>query len=190
MIFGNNTQEIMQIEELCKKNKKVVAIGEIGLDYYWNKENKELQKQWFEMQINLANKLNLPIVIHSRDAFLIDIRIVEKNEVKQKGVFHCCQLNQELVKGALKLGFFVSFAGPITYKSSKNVDTIIKMVPTDKILIETDSPYLPPEPLRGTRNNSINVKLIAQKIAQIKNISLEEIAKVTYENAKNVFRIE
>ena len=177
------------LEKLIK-NDKVVAVGEIGLDYYWNKENKELQKQWFEMQINLANKLNLPIVIHSRDAFLDTIYILEKNEVKQKGVFHCCQLNQELVKGALKLGFFVSFAGPITYKSSKNVDTIIKMVPTDKILIETDSPYLPPEPLRGTRNNSINVKLIAQKIAQIKNISLEEIAKVTYENAKNVFRIE
>lgn len=190
MIFGDDTQEIIQIEELCKNNKKVIAIGEIGLDYYWNKENKELQRQWFEMQIKLANQLNLPIVIHSRDASLDTISVLEQNKVEQKGVFHCCQLNQELVKGALKLGFYISFAGPITYKNSKNAEEIIKMVPIDKILIETDSPYLSPEPLRGTRNNSVNVKLVAKKIAQIKNASLEEVAKATYENAKNALKIK
>lgn len=191
MIFGNNIkEEIKELEQLCKTNKKVVAIGEIGLDYYWNKENKDLQKQWFEAQIKLANDLDLPIVIHSRDASQDTISILEQNKVKQKGIFHCCQLNQELVKGALRLGFYVSFAGPITYKNSKNAEEIIKMVPMDKILIETDSPYLAPEPLRGTRNNSINVKLIAQKIAQIKSISLEEVAKATYKNTKNVFHIK
>lgn len=191
MIFGNNIkEEIKELEQLCKTNKKVVAIGEIGLDYYWNKENKDLQKQWFEAQIKLANDLDLPIVIHSRDASQDTISILEQNKVKQKGIFHCCQLNQELVKGALRLGFYVSFAGTITYKNSKNAEEIIKMVPMDKILIETDSPYLAPEPLRGTRNNSINVKLIAQKIAQIKSISLEEVAKATYKNTKNVFHIK
>ena len=191
MIFGNNIkEEIKELEQLCKTNKKVVAIGEIGLDYYWNKENKDLQKQWFEAQIKLANGLDLPIVIHSRDASQDTISILDQNKVKQKGIFHCCQLNQELVKGALRLGFYVSFAGPITYKNSKNAEEIIKMVPMDKILIETDSPYLAPEPLRGTRNNSINVKLIAQKIAQIKSISLEEVAKATYKNTKNVFHIK
>lgn len=191
MIFGNNIkEEIKELEQLCKTNKKVVAIGEIGLDYYWNKENKDLQKQWFEAQIKLANDLDLPIVIHSRDASQDTISILEQNKVKQKGIFHCCQLNQELVKGALRLGFYVSFAGTITYKNSKNAEEIIKMAPMDKILIETDSPYLAPEPLRGTRNNSINVKLIAQKIAQTKSISLEEVAKATYKNTKNVFHIK
>lgn len=189
-IFGDNIKEtINKIEELCKTNKKIVAIGEIGLDYYWNKENKDLQKQWFRDQIELANKLDLPIVIHSRDASYDTISVLEQEQVKQKGIFHCCQLNQELVKGALKLGFYVSFAGPITYKNSKNVEEIVKLVPIDKLLIETDSPYLSPEPFRGTRNNSINVKLVARKIAQIKNISIEEVAKTTYANTKKALKI-
>lgn len=191
MIYGEITEQtIEEIEKLAKNNKKVVAIGEIGLDYYWNKENKEEQKQWFQKQIELANQLSLPIVIHSRDASIDTISILQKQGVKQKGVFHCCQLNQELIKEALKLEFYISFAGPITYKNSKNVAEIIPMVPLDKLLIETDSPYLAPEPLRGTRNNSINVKRVAQKIAQVKGISIEEVAKSTYENTKRIFKIE
>ena len=180
---------ITEIEKMAK-NKKVVAIGEIGLDYYWNKENKEEQKKVFIEQIELANKLNLPIVIHTREAVSDTIDILKnKVECKNKGVFHCCPLNVELVKEALKLGFYISFAGPVTFKNSKNADEVIKIVPTKKMLIETDSPYLSPEPVRGTRNDSRNVKYIAQKIAQVKEITIEEIAKQTKENAKTIFRI-
>ena len=188
-INEDTNRDIERIEELSKKNKKVIAMGEIGLDYYWNKENKERQKQCFIKQIEVANQLKLPIVIHSRDASIDTIEILNNTNANQKGVFHCCQLNMELIREALKLGFYISFAGPITYKNVKNAEEIVKSVPLDKVLIETDSPYLAPEPLRGTRNNSINVKRIAQKIADIKGISLEETAKITYENAKKAFHL-
>ena len=181
--------DIAQIEEILKSDKqnKIVAIGEIGLDYYWNKENKNIQKQVFIKQIELANKYDLPIVIHTREAIDDTIAIIKENNVLNKGVFHCCPLNRELVKEALKLGFYISFAGPITFKNSKNAKEIVEMVSLDRILIETDSPYLAPEPKRGTRNDSRNVKLIAQKIAEFKNITIEEVAKATFNNACNIF---
>ena len=184
-------KDIGEISKIASQNigKKLVAIGEIGLDYYWHKENKELQKQAFIKQIELANKLNLPIVIHSRDASIDTIDILTKNPVNKKGIFHCCQPNQEMVRQALELGFYISFAGPITFKNAKNSVDVVKMVPLDRILIETDSPYLTPEPHRGKRNDSRNVKYVAQKISEIKNVNIEEIAKITYENANRIFEI-
>ena len=179
---------LLEIEKLAKDHK-VVAIGEIGLDYYSNKENKEKQKELFVKQIDIANKLHKPIVIHTRDAAIDTIDILKKHSVIEKGIFHCCPLNQELIKEGLKLDFYISFSGNITFKNAKSEEAV-SLVPLDKILIETDSPYLSPEPLRGTRNNSINVKLVAQRIADIKNISLEEVAKITYENANRVFKIK
>lgn len=176
------------IEKIAIDNKKVVAIGEIGLDYYWNKENKELQKKLFVKQIEIANKLNLPIVIHTRDAFIDTIQILKDNPVLKKGIFHCCPLNQELIKEALKLGFYISFSGNITFKNAKSVDCI-NLVPMNKILIETDSPYLSPEPHRGERNTSENVKFVAMKIADVKGLSLENVARITMENAKTIFEI-
>lgn len=191
--IGENVEniqgEIKQIEELAK-NEKVVGIGEIGLDYYWNKENKELQQFAFIKQIELANKLDLPIVIHTREAVMHTIEILKKYLVNQKGVFHCCPLNLELIKEALKLGFYISFAGPITFKNAKNADEVIKLVPDDRMLIETDSPYLAPEPNRGKRNDSTNVKYIAQKIANVKGYSIEQVAKMTYENTCRIFKIK
>ncbi len=178
-------EDLLEIENLAK-NKKVVAIGEIGLDYYWNKENKELQKQVFKAQIEIANRLDLPIVIHTREAIYDTLDILKNNKCNKKGVFHCCPLNVDLVREGLKLGFYISFAGPITFKNSKNAEEIIKMVPLDKILIETDSPYLSPEPLRGRRNDSRNVKYMAQKIADVKGITLEEVSKATYKNAEKL----
>lgn len=183
-------KQLEEIEELLKTETKIVAVGEIGLDYYWNTENKELQKKAFIEQINLANKYNLPIQIHTREAVMDTIEILKNNTVKQKGIFHCCPLNRELVKEALKLGFYISFAGPVTFKNSKNADEIIKMVPNDKMLIETDSPYLAPDPVRGTRNNPINVKYIAKKIADVKQIELEQIAELTYKNAMGIFNLK
>lgn len=182
-------EELRKIEEVAK-SEKVIAIGEIGLDYYWNTENKELQQYAFIEQIKLANKLNLPIVIHTREAVMDTLDILKKNPVDRKGVFHCCPLNRELVKEALKLDFYISFAGPVTFKNSKNADEIIDMVPLDKMLIETDSPYLAPEPNRGKRNDPRNVKYIAEKIAKVKNIEIEEIAKLAYENACRIFKIK
>ena len=181
-------EDLKEIENLAK-SPKVVAIGEIGLDYYWNKENKEIQKEMFKKQIELANKYNLPIVIHTREAVMDTIDMLKKHEVNKKGIFHCCPLNQELVKEAFKLGFYISFAGPITFKNSKNAKDVVSMVPLDRILIETDSPYLAPEPKRGTRNDSRNVKLVAKKVAEFKNLTLEEVAKATYDNALKIFEI-
>ena len=183
-----NLEEIKKIAK--QKHNKLVAIGEIGLDYYWNKENSNLQKIAFIEQIKLANEMDLPIIIHTREAVSDTIDIL-KNQQKSinTGIFHCCPLNRELVKEALKLGYYISFAGPITFKNSRNAQEIIEMVPLDKILIETDSPYLSPEPNRGKRNDSRNVKYMAQKIAEVKNLPLEEIAKITYENANKVFKI-
>ena len=183
-------KDLAEISNLVKKNNKVVAIGEIGLDYYWNKENKGLQKIAFIEQIKMANELQLPIVIHTREAVMDTLEILKDNKVQKKGIFHCCPLNRELVKEGLKLGFYISFAGPITFKNSKNANEIIEMVPMDKVLIETDSPYLSPEPLRGRRNDPRNVKYMAKKIAEVKKITLEEVASVTYKNAKDVFNIK
>ena len=180
-----------KIEKLAKENSKVRAIGEIGLDYYWEKDEKrrELQKKAFIEQIKLANKLELPIVIHTRESVMDTLDILKKNSVNKKGIFHCCPLNRELVKEGLKLGFYISFAGPVTFKNSKNADEIISMVPDDKILIETDSPYLSPEPFRGKRNDPRNVEYVAKKIADVKGLDLEEVAEITYNNAKNIFEI-
>ena len=172
------------------KEEKVVAIGEIGLDYHWEKDKKDIQKYAFVEQIKLANTLNLPIIIHSRDAIMDTIDIL-KNAIKinNSGILHCCQLNKDLVKAGLEAGLYISFAGAITFKSSKNADEIINMVPNDRILIETDCPYLSPEPNRGKRNDSRNIKYTAEKIAIARNISLDEVARVTYENATRVYSI-
>ena len=188
-IEGYKKEDLKEITKFAQ-SKKVVAIGEIGLDFYWNKENKDLQKEVFISQIEIANKLNLPIIIHTREAIYDTLEILKNNNCNKKGVFHCCPFNVDLVREGLKLGFYISFAGPVTFKNSKNASEIINMVPLDKMLIETDSPYLSPEPLRGKRNDSRNVKYIAKKIAEIKQISIEEIARATYENAKRIFEIK
>lgn len=180
--------QINKIEMLAKKNK-VVAIGEIGLDYHWEKENKEMQKYAFIKQIELANKLRLPIIIHTRDAIADTIEILKTVRLQNSGVLHCCTLNKELIKTGIEAGLYTAFGGPITYKNTKNLE-LIKEIPDDKILIETDSPYLSPEPNRGKRNDSRNIKYIAAKIAEIKQTSVENIAEITYQNAKKLFQID
>lgn len=180
-------ENLKEIEEIGKC-EKIVAIGEIGLDYYWNKENKESQKELFIKQIEIANKLNKPIVIHTREAYIDTIEILKKYPVNKKGIFHCCPLNQELIKEGLKLGFYISFSGNITFKNAKS-EPAVTLVPMEKMLIETDSPYLTPEPFRGKRNNPAMVKLVAERISQIKGISLEDVTKITYKNANEIFNV-
>ena len=183
-------KEIIELKELYNKDKKIMAVGEIGLDYHWNMENKELQKYAFIKQIELANELDLPIQIHTREAVMDTLEILKNNKVSNGGIFHCCPLIRELVKEGLKLGFYISFAGPITFKNSRNAEEIIKMVPDDKFLVETDSPYLAPEPKRGTRNDPRNVKYIIEKIAKEKEKTFEEIEDISYVNAKRIFKIQ
>lgn len=182
--------QIKQIKNLVQQNSKVVGIGEIGLDYHWHNDNKELQKYAFIRQIELANELKLPISIHTRDAIDDTIQIIKNGEkIEHSGVLHCCPFNRELVKHGLEAGLYIAFGGTCTFKNAKNADEIIKMVPEDRILIETDSPYLAPDPLRGTRNDSRNLKYVIQKIASVRKTTLEQIAKITYENAQKLFII-
>lgn len=176
--------------DIDKSKCKLVAVGEIGLDYYWNKENKEIQKELFINQIKLANKYNLPIQIHTRDASVDTIEILKEYPVNKKGIFHCCPLNQELIKNGLELGFYISFSGNVTFKNAKSADDCIKLVPLDRILIETDSPYLTPEPNRGKRNDSSNVIYVAQKIANVLQKPFDEIVDITYQNACKAFFIK
>ena len=180
-----------KIDEILKNetSKKLVAVGEIGLDYHYE-TNKDWQKEAFVKQIEIANKYDLPIIIHTREAVSDTIEILKQNPVNKKGIFHCCPFNRELIKEGLKMGFYISIAGPITFKNSKNAEEIANLVPLDRLLIETDSPYLSPEPVRGTRNDPRNVKYTAQKISEFRKVSIEEIAKATYENAKNIFNIK
>ena len=176
--------QIAKIEEILleDKNRKIVAVGEIGLDYHWNQDNKEIQKEMFKKQIDLANKYNLPIQIHTREATIDTIQMIKNYPVKERGMFHCCPLNMELIKEALKLDYYISFAGPITFKNSKNAEEIVRMVPLNRIFTETDSPYLAPEPKRGTRNSPGNVIYITEKVAAFKELSIEEVEKQVNEN--------
>ena len=184
----NNTTNEQSSDRKLKKSKKIVAIGEIGLDYHYSLE-KDKQKEVFIRQIELANKFNLPIVIHTREAVMDTLQILKEHPVNKKGELHCCPFNRELVKEALKLGFYISFSGTCTFKNAKNAEEIVQMVPDDKFLIETDSPYLAPEPVRGTRNDSRNLVYIIEKIAKFKNKEMYEIAEKSYENASRLFEI-
>ncbi|MBR2289184.1 MAG: TatD family hydrolase [Clostridia bacterium] len=181
---------LKEIEELAH-NPKVKAIGEIGLDYYWEKDEamRAKQRDFFAKQIEIANKLNLPITIHTRDAYLDTIKVLKETPCNNTGIFHCCPLNNELIKDGLNLGYYISFSGVITFKNAKP-ETPVRLVPQDKLLIETDSPYLTPEPYRGQRNDSRKVIEVAKKIAELKNLPLETIAKTTFQNAQKAYRLE
>ena len=181
--------EINHVEKELKK-KKYIAIGEIGIDLYWDTSTLEIQKKAFIHQIKLAKKYKLPIVIHLRNSFFEVINIIEQfNDNDLKGVFHCFTLGLEEAKRILKLNdFYLGIGGVITFKNSK-LDNIIKEISINNILLETDSPYLSPEPFRGKRNESKNIRLIADKIADVYNIPVESVAEITTNNAKKLFDI-
>lgn len=175
------------LEEMVKNNPKIVAIGEIGLDYYWNKDNKDKQREVFCKQLEIAEKLKVPVVIHSRDSINETYEILKKYKVS--GVIHCFSGSLEMAKKFISLGFLLGIGGVVTFKNSKLFEVIEKLELTN-IVLETDSPYLTPEPNRGKTNESSNIPYIAQKIAEIKNISLEKVAKITTENAIRVFDLD
>ena len=175
------------LEEMVKNNPKIVAIGEIGLDYYWNKDNKVKQREVFCKQLEIAEKLKVPVVIHSRDSINETYEILKKYKVS--GVIHCFSGSLEMAKKFISLGFLLGIGGVVTFKNSKLFEVIEKLELTN-IVLETDSPYLTPEPNRGKTNESSNIPYIAQKIAEIKNISLEKVAKITTENDIRVFDLD
>ncbi len=175
------------IYDLCN-DKKIVAIGEIGLDYHYSGD-KERQKQAFIRQIEIANELDKPITIHSRDADMDMLEILKNHKVNAGFLMHCFSSSTEVLKEILKLGGYISIAGPVTFKNARSLIDVVKLVPEDKFLIETDAPYLAPEPHRGKRNESAYVVHTAQKIADIRECSLEKIAEITTNNAKKFYRI-
>jgi TatD DNase family protein len=171
--------------------KKVVAIGEIGLDYYYNLSPKQVQKEWFRKQIQLAKSLKLPVIIHDRDAHKDALDIIKEENISEiGGVFHCFSGSWEMAKVLISMGIYISFSGSITFKNAKNILEVVKNVPMDMFLIETDCPYLAPEPFRGKRNNSEYIRYTAEKIAEIKQISIEEVASVSMKSTKKLFNIE
>ena len=182
-------KDIDKIKQIVLENKKVVAIGEIGLDYHYDGFDKDMQIKAFINQIKLANEIKLPITIHTRDAIDDTIHILLNEKIENSGILHCCPFNKELVRHGLEKGLYIGFGGTSTFKNSKNAGEIIKMMPKEKILIETDSPYLAPEPFRGTRNDSSNLKYIVAKIAEFRGETAEEVARYTYENAIRLFKI-
>ena len=178
-----------KISQLAKEDK-VVAIGEIGLDYYYDTAPREIQKHWFAQQINLARDLKLPIIVHDRDAHQDSMDIIKNNKAHEVGgVFHCYSGSVEMAKELLKYNFYISVGGTLTFKNAKKLVEVVSWIPMDKLLIETDCPYLTPEPHRGKRNDSSYVRFVAEKVAQIKQLSFEEVAEVTLDNAKKLFRL-
>jgi TatD DNase family protein len=172
------------------EHKKVVAYGEIGLDYHYNHSPPKLQRERFREQITLARDLRLPIVVHTREAQDDTIAILkEENAADVGGVFHCFSGDAQLAKNALDLGFLLSFSGVITFQNATMLRDIVKTVPMDRILVETDSPYLTPAPHRGKRNEPAHVRLVAEKIAAIQGMTADQIAELTSQNARRVFKI-
>ncbi len=180
-------EDYQELEDLAQK-KKVVAIGEIGLDYFHNSTPKEIQKKCLEMQILLAKKLNLPVIIHNRDAHQDVLAVLKEKEVK-KGVMHCFSGDINLAQKVLSLGIHISFTGNLTYKKNEGLRAVAKEIPSEKLLLETDCPYLPPQPKRGKRNEPGFLIYTAEELAKIKGISLEELGEITTKNAKSLFKL-
>ncbi len=178
--------KISDIENFAK-HEKCVAIGEIGLDYYWVSDNKESQKEIFIKQILLANELNLPVIVHDREAHQDTLEILKT--YKPKGVVHSFSGSAEMAEEILNLGMYLGIGGVITFKNAKKLPDVVEMLPMDRMLLETDAPYLTPVPFRSKTNHSEMIYLTAKKIAEIKQKSVEEILNSTYQNAKNLFSL-
>lgn len=171
-------------------HNKCVAVGEIGLDYYWDEPERSIQKKWFEAQLNLANEINKPINVHSRDAYADTMDIIKSTKAYENGgIIHCFSYGVECAREFLDMGFMLGIGGVLTFKNGKKLKEVVEYAPLDQLVLETDCPYLSPEPFRGKRNHSGNIKYVAEKLAEIKNISVEEVIRATRENAFRVYKI-
>lgn len=184
---GINSDSFRLIESNIN-NEKIVAIGEIGLDYYYTKDNMNRQKEVFEYQVKLAEKLNIPIVVHSRDSIQDTYDILKKYKVK--GTIHCFNSSLEMAREFIKLGYKIGIGGVLTFKNSKKLREIVKELDLKDIVLETDSPYLTPEPFRGKQNNPFNVYYVALKVSELKNISLDKVLEITNKNAIDLYKLK
>lgn len=194
-IHPNETGELdesrLQWLEQMTQMPKVVAVGEIGLDYYWDEPEREIQKEWFVRQLNMARKVKLPVIIHSRDAAkdTLDIMKGEKSwEIG--GVIHCFSYGKEIAKEYLDMGFFLGIGGVLTFQNGKKLKEVAEYAPLEQIVLETDCPYLSPVPNRGRRNSSLNLPYVVKALADIRHISEQEVIDITNQNAKRLYRIQ
>ncbi len=192
-VHPHDTQNLCEDDMLILKklleHPSCVALGEIGLDYYYDNSERDKQRTWFDRQLNLARELNKPVVIHTRDAMADTIDILKANK-ESSGIIHCYSGSRESAKILLDMGYYISFAGPLTFKNANTALEVAAYVPEDRLLIETDSPYLSPVPYRGKRNCPVYVAEVAKKLAEIRKVSYEYISDITFNNAKRVYRIE
>lgn len=184
---GANTSDIELLKEYLS-HPKCVALGEIGLDYHWMDSTKEVQKDFFTKQIQLANELNMPIIVHDREAHGDTLEILKK--YKPKGVVHCFSGSKEMAKDIIDIGMYIGFNGVITFKNARKSIEVLHEIPIERLVLETDCPYLAPEPIRGIRNNSANIIHIAKRIADELGKTTEEIINITNNNAKKLYGIE
>lgn len=195
---GVHPEETAELNEenfawLCEqmKQEKVVAVGEIGLDYHWDEPERKIQKVWFERQIALARQVSLPMIIHSRDAAQDTLDIMKACKAEEAGgVIHCFSYGVEMAREYLNMGFYIGIGGVLTFKNAKKLKEVANYVPLDRILLETDCPYMAPEPHRGKRNSSLYLPYVAETLATIKGVDVEEVYQITRENGKQMYRIQ
>ncbi|MFB0522879.1 MAG: TatD family hydrolase [Candidatus Bathyarchaeia archaeon] len=187
---GQFNDDVLDELRLLSEHGKVVAVGEIGLDYYRNLSSRTAQKKAFEAQLGLAEELGLPVVVHDRDAHRDVLEILSRFEGRIEGMMHCFSGSRELAERCLRSGFYISFAGPVTFPNARRLQAIAKWINLDKILLETDSPWLAPQEKRGKRNEPAFLPFTAEKIAKLKRISVDELGEATTRNAKEIFQIE
>lgn len=185
----NYLEDLAYLEDfIC--NNKVYAIGECGLDYHWVSDNKEVQKALFKGQLDLALKYDLPVIVHMRDATLDTYEVMKPYGGKIRGVMHCYSGSLEMANEFIKLGFYISLGGPVTFKNAKESKRVACGIPLDKLLVETDCPYLAPSPFRGSRNESSYVVRVVEEVACLRNMSVSDVADITTQNAINLFKLE
>lgn len=184
-----NEENFQWLMEQCSLDK-VVAVGEIGLDYYWNEPEAGIQKKWFERQLEMAREVKLPVIIHSRDAAKDTLDMMKSIHAEEiGGVIHCFSYTKEIAREYLDMDYYFGIGGVITFKNAKKLKEAAAYIPIEKIVLETDSPYLAPEPNRGKRNSSLNLPYIAKEIAAIKNMDYDKVVEITEQNARKLFRL-
>ena len=193
-IHPSETEELKEEDMLWLKKasvqKDIVAIGEIGLDYYWPEPDREIQKKWFIRQLALASEVKLPVIIHSRDAAEDTLEILKEwDKDKTGGVIHCFSYSKEIAREYLSMGYYFGIGGVLTFKNARKLVEAVEIIPMEKILLETDCPYLAPEPYRGKRNQSGYIDFVAEKLAKLKGITKEEVLRITSDNAKNFYHL-
>lgn len=181
-------EKFSRMEQLLK-SEKIVAVGEIGLDYYWDNESHDIQQKWFIRQLELARTLGMPVNIHSREAAADTLEIMKQYGQGMKAIIHCYSYSKEMAEEYVKMGYLIGVGGVVTFKNAKKLKEVVKAVPISNIVLETDCPYLAPEPNRGKRNSSLNLPYVAQAIADLKEMAVEDVIRVTEENAKAFYGI-